>query len=483
MMRPETTNTPEADISQYPSPKVAWTTVIVLSLTYMFSYMDRQILILLVEPIKNDLQITDTQVSLLTGFAFAIVYTVSGIPMGRLADRWIRKYVIIIGVTIWSVLTIFCGFARNFGQLFVARMGVGFGEAALTPTAYAMVPDLFPPKRLAFAMSVFALGATLGSGASLILSGVIIGQISDIGDITLPLIGIVRPWQLVLIIVGGLSLLMVVPLTLIPEPKRLGSQLVKPDASSDQQQSYLSSSQLPFKKVLEYLWEQRRFYLPFILGSSLINLYVYGSAAWAPSFFIRVHDWNASEVGVTIGLITIPPVIIGGLCSGWLADKLYQKGNLAAAIHISVIAAALCCLLVPLFIYIPSMPLKLLVLVLYMLPISASGVLFPTIIQMATPSPIRAQVSATLLMFSNLVGIGLGPTVIALITDYGFGDELAVGHSIAIVGVVAFVLSTSLLRGAIKPFIQRVIVVAGLGSGTTGASQSIRVNKILSSGN
>ena len=131
--------------SGYPSPAIGWITVLVLSLTYMFSFMDRQILVLLVEPMKQDLQISDTQVSLLTGFAFAAVYAVMGIPMGRAADLRVRKHVIIFGVTIWSVLTIYCGLARNFIQLFFASMGVGFGEAALTPTAYSMVADLFPP--------------------------------------------------------------------------------------------------------------------------------------------------------------------------------------------------------------------------------------------------------------------------------------------------------------------------------------------------
>ena len=120
------------DLTQpgYPTAKVAWTTVVILSLTYMFSMMDRQILVLLIEPVKSDLQISDTEVSLLTGFAFAIVYTFMGIPMGRTADLWIRKYVIIFGVTIWSVLTMVSGFTKTFGQLFAARMGVGFGEAA-----------------------------------------------------------------------------------------------------------------------------------------------------------------------------------------------------------------------------------------------------------------------------------------------------------------------------------------------------------------
>ena len=162
--------TEEAAPRGYPPPPVAWTTVGVLALTYMFSSMDRQILVLLIEPIKRDLDITDTQVSLLTGLAFASIYTVSGLFMGRAADNYVRKYVIIAGVGVWSVLTVMCGFARNFTQLFLARMGVGFGEAALTPTAYAMIADSFPPTRLSLGLSVFAMGGAMGAGMALIAS-------------------------------------------------------------------------------------------------------------------------------------------------------------------------------------------------------------------------------------------------------------------------------------------------------------------------
>ena len=166
--------------------------LIVLALTYMVSFMDRQILVLLIDPIKNDLQISDTEVGLLTGLAFAVVYALAGIPMGRAADLWVRKYVIIFGVSVWSTLTILSGCARTFPQLFLARMGVGLGEAALTPTVYAMVPDLFPPHKLARAMSVFVLGGMIGGGVALLFGGVIVGLVAHLESITLPIIGEIR---------------------------------------------------------------------------------------------------------------------------------------------------------------------------------------------------------------------------------------------------------------------------------------------------
>jgi len=433
----------------YPTPKAAWTTVVILSLTYMFSMMDRQILVLLIEPIKSDLQISDTEVSLLTGFAFAIVYTFMGIPMGRAADLWVRKYVIIIGVTIWSVLTMVSGFTKTFGQLFAARMGVGFGEAALTPTAYALIPDLFPPNKLARAMSIFVLGGTaIGGGMSLLLGGVVIGQVEGLGSITLPLIGELRPWQLVLVVVGFLSLLMVIPLGLMKEPARHNSA-----AQTDTQVN------LTFKQVLQYLWDHKAFYGYFILGATLANLFAYGSAAWIPSYFIRLHEWDASSTGMTLGMLYIVPALIGGLSGGWLSDYFYNKGYAGAPLYLMLGVMLLSIPCMVLFVYLPSLTLNLIFLFLLYLLISFFFVLYPTVIQMATPNRMRAQISAIHLLVGNLAGIGFGPTVIALVTDYGFQDEMAVGHSIVIVGVLAYGIGALALLKALKPFTNEVVAL------------------------
>ena len=433
--------------NQYPNAKAAWTTVVILSLTYMFSMMDRQILVLLIEPVKSDLQISDTEVSLLTGFAFAIVYTFMGIPMGRTADLWIRKYVIIFGVTIWSVLTMVSGFTKTFGQLFAARMGVGFGEAALTPTAYALIPDLFPPNKLARAMSVFVLGGTaIGGGMSLLLGGFVIGYVEGWGSLTLPLIGELKPWQLVLVVVGFLSLLMVIPLGLMKEPAR---------HTSDTQSG--SQEQLAFKQVLKYLWDHKAFYGYFILGATLANLFGYGSAAWIPSYFIRLHEWDASSTGMTLGMLYIVPALIGGLSGGWLSDYFYNKGYPGAPLYLMLGVMLLSIPCMVLFIYLPWISLSLVFLFLLYLLVSFFFVLYPTVIQMATPNRMRAQISAIHLLAGNLVGIGLGPTVIALVTDYGFKDEMAVGHSIVVVGVLAYSVGALALVKALKPFVAEVV--------------------------
>ena len=454
--------------NQYPSPKQAWATVGILALTYLFSFMDRQILVLLIDPIKTDLQITDTQVSLLTGFAFAIVYTTACVPLGRIADLWVRKYVIIAGVCVWSVLTMLCGLARSFPQMFLARMGVGFGEAALTPTAYAIIGDIFPPQKLARGMSVFAVSGLIGGGLSLVFGGMILGLVQQMDAVTLPFIGEMRSWQIVLLVVGGLSLLMVIPLSWMPEPKRHGEKYVeKKEASHKSALHYVSEQKvdaqknLSFKGVLHYLWDHKAFYGFFIAAVTITNIAGYGVATWIPSYFIRVHEWDASTTGITLGALYIVPAIIGGLISGWLADFLYGKGYRAAPLYIMFTAALVIAPMIFIFIYAPSMTLKMPALITFYLVETLYSVLFPTVVLMATPHFIRAQVSALNLLVGNLAGIGFGPLTVALITDYVFKNEMAVGHSIAIVGVLAYGIGGCILFFAIEPFRRRVIAVTG----------------------
>ena len=431
-----------------PTAKAAWTTVVILSLTYMFSMMDRQILVLLIEPIKTDLQISDTEVSLLTGFAFAIVYTFMGIPMGRAADLWIRKYVIIIGVTIWSVLTMVSGFTKTFGQLFAARMGVGFGEAALTPTAYALIPDLFPPNKLARAMSVFVLGGTaIGGGMSLLLGGVVIGQVEGLGSITLPIIG---EFKTMAAGIGGCWFSQFTDGYTAGLDERTCTPYFS--VQTDTQVN------LPFKQVLQYLWDHKAFYGYFIwcdTGQS----FGYGSAAWIPSYFIRLHEWDASSTGMTLGMLYIVPALIGGLSGGWLSDYFYNKGYAGAPLYLMLGVMLLSIPCMVLFVYLPSLTLNLIFLFLLYLLISFFFVLYPTVIQMATPNRMRAQISAIHLLVGNLAGIGFGPTVIALVTDYGFQDEMAVGHSIVIVGVLAYGIGALALLKALKPFTKEVVAL------------------------
>jgi len=455
----------EGGSAGFPAPAIAWWSLFALSLAYMFSLMDRYILTLLVDPIKATLQISDTQVSLLTGVSFAIIYTVMGVPLGRLADSWSRKYVIITGVTLWSLMTMAGGLTRSFGQLFVTRMGVGLGEAGLTAPAYALIADLFPQRRLAFAMSVFVMGGLIGAALSNILGGTVIGFAEELGVIQLPLVGDILPWQLVLLVSGSLSLLVVVPLALMPNTQPRDSR--KPAQPIKQQgklppASIAETEVLPFRSVLGYLLDRRIFFLPLTLAYSVNSIAQFGVSAWIATFLIRVEGWSASEVGITLGLVGVAPMIIGTLISGRLADYLYSQGYQDITLRIQLATCPLLFVSTLSFIYFSGTPVKLLALGIINFVASIYMALTPTVMQMVAPAPMRAQVSALLLLVMNLIGLGLGPVVVALITDYGFADEMAVGHSLAIVATVAYLLTFVGLLMALRSFVLQINqVVAG----------------------
>src|SRR5450755_2977415 len=206
----------------YPSPRYSWYVVGVLTLVYVFSFIDRQIMSLLVRPLRRDLGITDIQVSILMGFSFAVFYTFCGIPMGRLADTRSRRSIIAAGLVFWSAFTAMCGLARNFTQMLLYRVGVGVGEAALSPSAYSLITDYFPKEKLGTAISVYSMGIYIGAGMSYLLGGIVVRFASAQEAWILPLVGAVRPWQVIFLAVG-LPGILVAPLVYsIREPLRRG---------------------------------------------------------------------------------------------------------------------------------------------------------------------------------------------------------------------------------------------------------------------
>src|SRR6185437_13950526 len=206
-----------SSLSLYP-----WYATGVLMLAYVFSYLDRQILYLMVGPIRRDLHITDFEFSLLSGAAFGIFYTFMGLPIGWLADRVNRKKLIAVGVTAWSIMTILCGVAQSYGLLFLARIGVGVGEATLSPAAYSFLSDSFDKVRLPRAMSMYGLGLFIGAGLALIVGGEIIGAVDKWGDVSIPVLGTLRSWHLVFVMVGVPGLVVALWVSTLREPVRTG---------------------------------------------------------------------------------------------------------------------------------------------------------------------------------------------------------------------------------------------------------------------
>ena len=377
---------------------------------------------LLVGPIRESFQISDTQYSLLAGLAFSLFYAIMGLPLARIADRSSRRNLIVVGIAVWSFMTAACGLAKGYWSLFVARVGVGIGEATLGPAAYSMIADYFPKSILGRALSVYMIGVTLGSGFAYMLGGAVVGYVEDMGTIMVPVVGEVEGWQLTFFVVGIPGLLVsLLMLTTVREPARTG--IVTPEA-------------VPVSEVADYLWQRRQAYGGHILGISIFIMVVYALNLWGPTYFIRTFGYTRPEAGWVFGLVMIGAGTVGLLLAGTLSDRLVSKGIHDAYVKIILFSMVA---MIPSAAALAFLESDLLAIVFMSLAVFFSafqGGLAGGTLQLMTPNRMRGQVMAVYGLSSNLIGLGLGPTVIAMTTDYVFGYDEAIGKSIALCAVI-----------------------------------------------
>ncbi len=432
------TDTDRDDDAGYPNPRYAWYVVCVLTVAYLLSFLDRQILALLVEPIRRDLEISDFQVSLLGNLAFGIFYTILGLPLGRAADRFSRRGIIAAGVTIWCFMTAACGLARNFAQLFIARVGVGVGEAALNPAALSMISDYFPRKARGRALTFYNMGISLGVGVALIFGGQVIAWVASAPPVTVPGIGELRSWQTVFILVGLPGLLIALLMLTVREPARRDRlQLRQADGTV--------SEDLSVRATVAYLRQRWRTYLTHFVGMTVVTIQGYSYFFWVPSLFVRTWNWTIPEISLAYGIVTIIGGPLGIILGGWIADRLYRSGYKDALMRTCLGGAWL--LLIPGSILTPLMPNPQLALAM-LVPVSIGGAMVTATgaagLQMITPNQLRAQTTALYYFVINIFGL-LGPTAVASVTDFGFGDDNALRWSLAIVCSIASVIGLAFL--------------------------------------
>jgi MFS family permease len=418
--------TPTAQQQTQASP-YAWYVVAMLIVAYTFSFIDRQILTLLVGPIRETLKISDTQLSLLHGFAFALFYSIMGIPIGRLVDSRKRTNIIAVGVAVWSIMTAICGLAQNFVQLFLARVGVGVGEAALSPGAYSMIGDYFPPHQRPRALSLYISAAYVGGGIATIAGGALIAMMTPID---LPIIGHLEAWQSLFMLVGLPGLLVALLMLTLREPARTDVK---------------AGAQPGFALVLKHMRQNRAAYTLLILGYAMSGIMWNGAIAWIPTYFIRVFGWTASEVSLPYGLITILSGMSGIISGGWIATRLRARGHMDANILIGLLAIAIAlpsgvaaCLVGT-----PQMALALFAIFLFGCAMPWGSAV--AALQEITPNQMRGQVSAIYLFSLSLLGMGVGPTIVARFTDGYFADDMALGKSIAMTIAVTAPIAALLL--------------------------------------
>jgi MFS family permease len=426
----------------------AWYIVFLCMVGYIFSFIDRQVIALLIQPIRADLQISDTQFSLLHGLAFSIFYALMGLPIARLADTRSRPMIIAVGILIWSIATAVCGAAKNFWQLFVARMAVGAGEAALSPAAYSMISDSFPRSQLGLALGTYSLGSFIGAGLAYLIGGAAIEWVSQFGTVELPIIGITKPWQMTFFIVGipGVIIAALFFLT-VRNPERKGIITA-------------GGTGYPIAEVMAYIKTHKRTFQAHYFGFGFLALSLFALLSWAPAFFIRNYGLSPKEVGIYLGIMVLIANTAGALSSGWLTDWFTRKGYPDAALRSGIVGGL--GLVIPSALFSSTGDLFVTVLVFGLAMFFAS---FPmatsaAALQWMAPNQMRAQATALFFLFMNLLGITGGSTLVALCTDYLFKNDAAVGYSMSIIATAAGLMGALLLFWGLKPFCRTVEILA-----------------------
>jgi MFS family permease len=428
----------ERDIAAH-QLRYAWYVVSVLTVLYAFSFISRQIFSLLVGPLRRDLHIGDTRMSLLIGFSFALFYTFFGIPIGHLADIYSRRLIIAIGLILWSGFTAGCGLASTFTAMLLLRMGVGVGEAALSPAAYSLITDYFPRDRLATALSVYSMGIYLGSGLAYLLGGVVVAYASTQATWNVPLLGAVRPWQLIFFLVG-LPGIVVSPLLLTI--RESAPHVAAPRHTT-----------VPIRQVFSYILENRNTFLFHNIGFGLLALSSYASGAWVPEFFRRTFHWSIATIGVVYGSFVALFGCIGIVSAGRVADYLRTRGRTNATLFVGALIGLISIPINCLLYLAPSAAWATFWLVFGCVLAAAPFGVAAAAMQQMMPAPMRAQASAVYLFSINIIGLGAGPTAVGVLTQYVFGRDDAVRYSLAIVTSAACALSAGFLYRALKPFV------------------------------
>lgn len=410
----------DAPASWQVSAPYAWFVVGVLFLANCVSYLDRTILSLLVKPIKAELQLSDTAVSLLQGLAFAVFYCGMGLVIARWADRWSRKWIVTTGIATWCAMTALSGTARSYGELFLYRVGVGTGEATLAPSAYSMIAGYFPPRRLSLAVGVFGAGITAGMGVAFLLGGSIIAWAAAQGAVQVPLLGTLEGWRLVFVVVGLLGMPVALLMLLVREPPRA------PGFTPAQ-----------FADVWAHFRANASSYLLVCGGYGLTAITALAISAWTPEFYRRHYGATIPEAATLLGIIALVGGLLGAFAGGAVADRLESRGDRHAKVRVLL----WCCIgLVPAGVLAPLMPTMH----------GAAAVSFFTFffgaastgpagafVQSITPDRMRAQFGAAYQLLLVLAGATLGPTAVALFTDFVYRDEAKIGLSLVSVAALS----------------------------------------------
>ena len=435
--------TAPSSTSSYPRPAYAWYCLSIICFAYLFGFMDRIVVGLLTPAIQADLGLTDSQMGVIQGLAFAVFYTIFGIPIGMAADRGNRKWILTAGATFWSLMTAACGLARSFGGLFGARVGVGIGEATLNPCASSLIGDYFEPKTRPKAFGIYTMSTALGTGITYVLGGAVlafVGVGSGDNTFTMPLMGEIPAWQAVFIIIGiaGLVPALLMAFTM-GEPKRRDVSTEAPARASR-------------ADIVAFLKLNKTTLICHNFGVAFIIMAVYGWVNWMPAFFVRVHQWEVPTFSIYYGIFGGITGIISAISSGFVTNWFKARGFTDGAmrtVFIGGLGLTIGTTMAPL------MPTPELALACYVVAglfanYPPAQALFA--IAEITPNQMRGTITAIYILVMGVGGAGLGPFAIGWVTDNVFGDPMKIHHSMALVTLVMGTLGTILIAYGMRSF-------------------------------
>lgn len=416
------------------SSATAWWTVLLLGLLYIVSFVDRLALSLLVQPIQADLGLTDTQMGLLLGASFAFFYALFGLPLSLVADRGNRRWLVVAGVVLWSATTVLSGFANGFIMLLLCRLGVGLGEAVLSPAAISMIGDLFTRERRALPLAVFVTLGAFGAAGSFILAAAVLQWVG--AGLAFPFVGVLEGWRATLVLIGlpGLVLAGVFAAT-VREPARTGPPSTVP----------------PLTEAWRHFVPNARTYIGVFGGVGIAAMIGFGSAAWFPTFLVRAYGVTPQAAGYAYGGAAMLGAVSGAFTMPLLADRLLKLG-----FRDGLILPGLVCIVLTAGFFIPAFTAPdfrtaVIFSGLGAFVLAALNQLPALTIQLVTPARLRGFYTASYLCLANIMGLGLGPSVVAFLSDRWFPTATGLGEALTTVAMLLSPLVFLLLLQAWRP--------------------------------
>jgi MFS family permease len=436
--------------SPWPSAPVRYYALAVLTAAYVLAFIDRTIISMLVGPLKNDLHLTDVQISLLNGLAFSIFYALMGLPLGRIVDRYPRKLVIAGGIALWSVVTATCGLATNFAHLFLSRMGVGVGEAVLSPGAYSLMSDFFKPTERNRAAGIYTLGVSIGAALAYLAGGMIIQFASRGGPLHLPLLGELAPWRFAFVVVGAPGLVVALLMLTVREPLRRKSPGFEARAAQ--------AGQISLAAFLRGNW---RPVTTCLLGYSLLNVPFVTVLQWGPAFFMRHYGLGPGQVGLILGCIFLGPSLLGQLFGGWLSDFRFGRGAKGSVLQTALICGLLLAPISAASMIAPSLAWSVILVGAMTFLVCASVGHGPASLTMISPNHLRGQMTAVYFIVIQVLVLGCSTLLVAVISDNILHDPARINVGMSIVSGGASLLGALVIAAGLGSFGRAVAAHAG----------------------